>query len=274
MPPYLKKLVLVPNSGLCNRLRAIASARRLCRQFQAHCIIVWKGGNFYNFFSPAPDFEIVRVRPFKVQQREIHLPQEQNPCRAVDVNVASVLLNSGYLFWGSHESRITIKDVAPFLPSVHPRLMNSVEAFFCTHLENAVGFHIRRADSRKSTEGSPDCMFDQCARELIDQGKKIFLATDNMVTEQRMKEIFKDKIIVYPKRGHMEHRWPRNFNKDATEDDLIDLLLLAKTEFVIGSYWSSFSGIAIALNGSPRCKILSAKTAPAAMPSALLQQDW
>jgi hypothetical protein len=73
---------------------------------------------------------------------------------------------------------------------------------------------------------------------------------------QLIKDQFGDAIIIYPKRQALEQRWPRRFNRIAAEDDLIDLFLLSRTEYILGSYWSSFSGVAIAMNGSDRCKIL------------------
>jgi len=51
------------------------------------------------------------------------------------------------------------------------------------------------------------------------------------------------------------------FDPVVAEDDLLDLFLLALTEYVLGSYWSSFSDIATAMNGSTRPKILKLRAA-------------
>ena len=51
-PIQLRRLSLVGTNGLCNRLRAIASARRLCAILSARCSIVWDWGEYTSLFEP------------------------------------------------------------------------------------------------------------------------------------------------------------------------------------------------------------------------------
>jgi hypothetical protein len=89
---------------------------------------------------------------------------------------------------------------------------------------------------------------------VIDGGYHIFLATDNAETFRVFQRRYGDKLLYYRKSADMPQRWPRQTS--ATSDiveDLIDLWLLVSCEFVIGAQSSSFSRLAILLNGSPKC---------------------
>jgi hypothetical protein len=259
----LKRLTLVPKSGLCNRLQAIASARRLCQQLGAKCIVVWNWGTFDSLFTKPDDLilesEISAPSKEVIHQHALHV----DPSRSVNVFVETVELHSGYFFWGSHESAVKFQDIIPYIPLLSERLAVLISDFSEKYLKNSVGFHIRRTDNKASATYSPDYLFFKKADEIISSGMKIFLATDNVVTETEMKRRFGDNIITRQKRDNLPQRWPRpTFSQTAAEDDLIDLFLLSKTKFVIGSYWSSFSSVAIRLNGSDQCEKLAVPGAP------------
>jgi hypothetical protein len=132
-----------------------------------------------------------------------------------------------------------------------------VDEFAARHLTDAIGFHIRRTDSRQSIRSSPDDLFIQAGRKILAAGGRIFLCTDNQSTEKKFRSLFGSDVITFPKRRKLPERWPRDFDPVALEDDLIELFLLTRTRYVLGSFWSSFSGLAIALNGSRRSRILA-----------------
>jgi hypothetical protein len=250
----LEHLILVPQGGLCNRLRAIASARRLCQRLGSKCSLVWNWGNFWEFFAPIPKLDVLWYSPLCVAN-ELNLRGVDVERRIVDVRLATLKLRSGKLFWGNDESRIYMDHVRGFLPQLSPRLEHVVSDFAGRALQGAVGFHIRRTDNEKSTAASPDELFFAEAENVVAAGKRIFLATDNTLTEEIMVRRFPGKIITYPRRKTLARRWPRRrFDPAALEDDLLDLFLLARTEYVIGSQFSSFSAIAIAFNGSTQCR--------------------
>jgi len=255
----LKHLVLVPINGMCNRMRAIASACRLCRLVGAQCTVEWKWGDIESFFQPMQDLAFCSNAPDVGLYQKKHMPEHINPARTVNVANEVVRLRSDQVFWGIHEKPIQLKDVLNDLPKLSLRLQKTVDSFRGEYLKNAVGLHMRRTDHEKAKLNSPDALFITRAREVISCGKVIFLATDNIDTEQMMKRLFGDAIITFPKRQNLKRRWPRGFNQTAAEDDLMEFFLLAATEYIVGSYWSSFSGTAISINGSPRCEILKVK---------------
>jgi hypothetical protein len=252
----LEHLILSPLGGLCNRLRAIASARRLCRRTGAKCSVIWNWGDFGRFFVPLADADVVRFPPL-CAPRSRRMNDTERSERAVDVRLRTAKIRSGVVFWGSDETRIGMSGVADCLPHLHPRLAERVAAFTAERLAGAVGFHMRRTDHSAATANSPDTLFLAEAEEVVAEGRPIFLATDNLATEAMMVGRFGRRVITYPRRKVLVQRWPRpQFDATALEDDLLDLFLLARTEYVVGCKGSSFSGVAMALNGSPLCKKL------------------
>jgi len=109
---------------------------------------------------------------------------------------------------------------------------------------NLVGVHVRRDDfmtgKEKLGEVSSDNKFFEKMNEILSSNpnKKFFLCTDCQETEDKFKEEFGDKIIVYPKKNR------DRTTKLNTQQGLIDLLLLSKTKHIIGTYRSTFNEMA------------------------------
>jgi hypothetical protein len=255
----LESLLLVPTGGLCNRLRAIASARRLSARFNFKLTIVWDWGDFGDYFHPLPGVAILPSLPAAGRKVVRHYPMliDPTPFRAVEMSDGAIELHSGYIFSARGEKPINSKALIPFTPRPNDRLAFMIDEFAGRNLSNAVGFHIRRTDHVRARRYSPDGLFFRRAREIVSQGKSIFLATDNILTERMMTESFGSSLIKYPKRSGLDRRWPRPFDRIATEDDVIDLFLLARTQYILGSYNSTYSHTAMRLNGSPQCAILA-----------------
>lgn len=64
----LRNFVLVPRAGLGNRLRAIASARRLCARCGIKCVVVWNWGDFHQLFISDPAIECIPQLSRKMKQ--------------------------------------------------------------------------------------------------------------------------------------------------------------------------------------------------------------
>jgi hypothetical protein len=160
------------------------------------------------------------------------------------------------MFSGNDEPPVRLWQLKEFFPTLAPHLAECVEQFAARHFDRVVGMHIRRTDNRRSIARSPDDLFLTRARAIAAAGMRIFLATDNQHTEEKMREELGDVVFTHPKRATLAARWPRRFDPIALEDDLIDLFLLARTQYVLGSSGSSFSSVAIVLNDSSRSEKL------------------
>jgi hypothetical protein len=174
-----------------------------------------------------------------------------------------VAVTSLYVFCAAEEPllrgrKLYEEHVMRWFPKPHPSILDKVRSFHDAFLPGGtVGIHIRRTDNRSAILRSPDKAYLKEGDRLVDGGRHLFLATDNEETLAMMRKRYGDKLIFHPKSSALSRRWPRkDFNMDEITEDLVDLWLLASCEFVIGSIESSYSRVAILLNGSPRCKAI------------------
>jgi hypothetical protein len=262
----LKHLVLQPRAGLCNRLRAIASAKRLGALFGITCTICWDWGDFYEFFVPDPlmDWIPALTPEMKASWPRVshrHSCQGGEPAnQRIDLERHThIVLGSCYAFNALQEAGLIEEEqLGQWIPRPAKAIVQEVQEFKTTRFSNTVGVHLRRTDHKRANDWSPDGLFFTEIEALIAAGRTIFLSTDRREYEALIRERFGTRIIVYPKSQNLPKRWPRRrFNREETFDDLVDLHLLATCEFVIGSAYSSFSRIAITLNGSVHCKALT-----------------
>jgi hypothetical protein len=272
----LEHLVIYPRQGLCNRLRAIASAKRLCSKAKARCTIVWDWGDYRGFFDDDTDW-IPYQAPMDWRRDHIvpgyhhirHLPMREGGSRRTwRVPVTThprIALTSWFVFCAAEERllrRYTAyeeQDVFAWFPKPHRSILQTTAAFRQAFIpQRTVGMHIRRTDNLGAMLRSPNQSYFKVGDRLVESGYCIFLATDNQQTLQLLRDRYGEKLIHYPKNSVLERRWPRS---DSTTqeiiDDMVDLWLLASCEFVIGSQGSSYSRVAILLNGSPRCKVIN-----------------
>ena len=271
----LKHLALCPRGGLGNRLRAIASARRIGELFQVRCTVVWAWGNYDELFLPAAGTDWIPALTSEMKRWPCvsHLltrdgGNEQN--RRVSLSLGeNVVVCSHYPFNATEEPGfIDETQVQPWLPQPAEVIRAKVRDFKEAHLHNAVGIHMRRADNKKAKRGTPEALYFAEAERALGLGYRIFLATDKEQTAALMKERYGDRLITYPKTSNLKRRWPRPFRLVDTIDDIVDLHLLAACQFVIGSRYSSFSRLAALYNGSPLCSMLPCEPTASALPPA------
>ncbi len=271
----LEHLVVYPISGLCNRMRTIASAKRLCARAGARCTIIWDWGDYRALFDDdtewmpytegmdwqkdnlIPGYHHIRHSPPRDggSRRNWRVPVTAHP---------RIALTSRFVFGAVEERRLrryTVyeeHDVMPWFPKPVPAILREVEAFKrASFRPGTVGMHIRRTDNINAALRSPDRSYFKHGDRLVDSGQQLFLATDNQETLELLRRRYGRNLIHYPKRSDLERRWPRTSSTEqAIVDDMVDLWLLASCEFVIGSQGSSFSRVAILLNGSRRCKAI------------------
>jgi hypothetical protein len=113
---------------------------------------------------------------------------------------------------------------------------------------------MRRTDHQPSLRRSPDEAYFKEADRLVREGYHLFLGTDNPETLRMMEARYGARLLSTPKRAAAEKRWPRETTEvEDVVEDMVDLWLLASCELVVGSACSSYSRVAMLLNGSPRC---------------------
>ncbi len=262
----LEHLVVVPLGGLGNRMRVIACAKRLAQMSGARCTVIWDWGDYEALFEKDPAIDVLPAIPeglvASYHTRRVLADHEggTRENRRIPLDGPSGIIVSSYVCFcaaGEPENPYEAA-LLPWAPRPSRAVRQAANRFrdsaFPSH--DIVGMHMRRTDNAAARLRSPDVLFIRQAALFAGEGKKIFLATDNRRTERRLRAGFPGTILAYPKIQRWGKRWPRHFSLANTIEDYAELLLLASCDYVLGSAYSSYSSWAMALNGSPNCRVL------------------
>lgn len=257
-------IVIRPSSGLCNRLRAIASGIRLARECHEQLRIDW----YYcpiKRWAPALGMAIPYSRLFEESGEfmvsnhlrvKYEMPWDRRIYNPNDADVFSEKHGDAFVKWCFEGSREEIKrhwTCYNFHPSsdyswLRPRknILGLVEEEARVCGDNTIGMHIRRTDNGWSIEHSPLDLFTKKIEEEIDRDPtvKIFLATDSPETKQMLVEKYPGRVVT-------RFNNATRYTLKGEVDGLIDLLLLARTKKVYGSFRSSFSDLASQIGKCP-----------------------
>jgi hypothetical protein len=140
-------------------------------------------------------------------------------------------------------------DYNHFAPNQHiNNLVLSISEKFSNYM---IGVHIRRSDNIESIQFSTREKFEvELEKKLtLNRSSKIFLATDSEEEKIYFINRFSDRVIT------SDSKFDRN-SKLSIQDALIDLLCLSKCNELIGSYYSSFTEVAVLYNRLKDYKIM------------------
>lgn len=121
-----------------------------------------------------------------------------------------------------------------------PDIRRKAAAFEDCLGKGSVGVHIRRTDNEKAIQYSKRGSFEKVLMDEIRKNPEVrfFLSTDSREELDYFCEKFGKRVFA-----QMDIERMRN-SKEAIRSALVDLLCLAGTEKIIGSYWSSFTDVA------------------------------
>ena len=265
--PALQHLVVVPLGGLGNRMRVIASAKRLAQMAGARCTVIWDWQDYAALFERDPAIEVVSAIPKELhagyEVRHILTDNEGGTWenRHIPLDGAAGIIVTSYVAFCARGEPENVHEPAllAWVPQPSEAVRKAASRFREAEFppRGIVGLHMRRTDNREAKLRSPDRLFIEEAGLLAGEGTKIFLASDSRRTERRLLAGFPGSLIDYPKSQHKSRRWPRRFNLAKTIEDYAELLLLASCDYVLGSAYSSYSSWAMALNGSAKCRVLA-----------------
>ena len=258
----LEHLLVEPINGLCNRIRVLASARRFSRQTGIPCTILWDWPDYAAIFEPDRLIEIVPHAPVPPHYLRMKAAPGNQGTRHLRIPLdgpSRIAITTCHSFGTMADTHyFSMGELLAWLPQPSARVKEAAQAFRAAKFPpaNIVGMHIRRTDNDISILESPSWRFLHQARALAASGGHVYLATDNRKTEQRMQRQLGSRILLYPKNPAIAERWPREAEREEIIADYADLLLLASCDYVLGSADSSFSSLAMALNGSLRCSAI------------------
>lgn len=249
-------------AGLGNRLRTIDAAIAFCNKSGHRLEIIWPQtdemvASFDDLFQHVPDFRVIRkpisaeILDRMVRNTKLHrfIPSYKRLMPYDSVKLDEEIRDTESF----EELEEVLQKGSAFLRTCHPiteakkhydwvkpnnRIDREASVYDRVFSLNCrvVGVHIRRTDHHWAKEQSPDELFFKYMELELARSPRIrfFLFTDDEGTCDRFVTHFGEAVIVRPKL----------YGRDsvaATQDALIDWLLLSKCGVIFHSYWSSFS---------------------------------
>ncbi|MEM6468419.1 MAG: hypothetical protein AAF802_02535 [Planctomycetota bacterium] len=291
----MRKLVVKPAGGLCNRLRVIDSARKLATQSERELIVIWElnhdlNCNYRSLFLD-PDFTLLQqkrlrrwdfpslvskttrnplwdrafkrrlqaiapgdwsVRLLNEFSEDLETLRPVTPERYANVTTYDKSVYRAFQRYADqlHELDESIywctcwrmsdeqnyRAMFPVQPDIQCRVDSVTEKFH----EPVIGTHIRGTDCRTSKDHSGTEGFFQVVEEHLASNPTgtVFLATDEPSIKDQMIRRFGSQIVYFEQENYARS------NARNIENALVDLLCLAKTKNIYGSYFSTFSQVA------------------------------
>lgn len=264
----MNHLTLVPQGGLCNRLRAVLSAVSLVeeRHIAAHIRVGWSvedecAARYDQLFLPL-DSPHVTIAPRRwydrpVTRRNLHWPALVRSLiySASYCNVPPPLaelqrqLSAGHHVEIYASTGLAFCEYSPaYIRRLHPlphlqRRINDLCTSFDAH---TIGVHIRRTDHSTSIAESPDTLFVAAMQRAVeaDPATRFYLATDDAALKASLAARFAGRVMVQSCVGTRSDLY-------GMEEAVVDLWTLARTSRILGSYWSSFTDTAAEIGGIP-----------------------
>ncbi|MCM1293310.1 MAG: hypothetical protein NC230_07015 [Bacteroides sp.] len=272
-----RKIIVNAIGGLANRVRTIAAGINLARATGRRLTVVWRNNRdlaaeFCDLFQPLPD-DVEIISP---SAREYFLKWEMPRKQNLYLSGLYQLLRFGFVHRDSNVMAETHDDDSGFTAQIAAiqsgdvliisgsasggflepdlrevcrpsqsvdRLLTEKTASFD---DNTVGVHIRRTDHVQSISGSPDQLFIDEMDRRIDNNTtvKFFVATDDPVLMQKLVQRYGLRVMCGD--GNVSRR-----TRDGMLQGAADMLALASTKEIIGSYRSSYSDTAALIGNIP-----------------------
>jgi hypothetical protein len=257
--PTIRRLTVEPTAGLGNRLRVLDSAVALARAVDAPLRLVWTrtpdcGAPFATLFEAPDEIEVVerswsmsrvyrgigaglRYRPLLKQ------PDVEARCRA------------GFEFTSLRDSAYPyILTCSRFMPAagvvrtLRPAgaIAAAVARVSARFDPYTIGVHGRRRDHGEAIARSPTPAFVAAMRAHVELEPRtaFYVASDDPAFAVALHVAFGERVVTRP------HKLDRA-DPAAIADAVVDLLCLARTSRVLGSWESSFSEMAAETGGVP-----------------------
>jgi hypothetical protein len=266
-----RHLLAACSSGLCNRLLVAAGCHRIAQRTGRKFLLHWPENDELNCpFGElfANDFKLLKEERLQWLLRTERIAKVYNIDQSAgpvfsdvaddgDPNVELVIIKGWYTpkFASEQYDSSFFRELRAELRRLQPRA-EIVEKANTIQLPSAtIGVHMRRGDNPTAYARSKDEHFCVIMESMIAAVRDVafLLATDDAVTEVRMRKQFGGRILTFPKKH-------RGRQREAIHEALVDLVLLSRTAAVLGNDFSSFSSTA-ALLGADLLVIAEEQTA-------------
>lgn len=202
-------ILIKPIGGLCNCLRVLFSYYKYARSINSELYVVWRvtkecPGHFLKYFEPIPNIHFIDKKK----------PHERFFYKGCQINKN----------FKPDYKKLKLK---PYLQKIILNRVNEID-------KNYVAVHVRRTDHR--VYSNHDEKFINFLNNSNNKNKNIYIATDNILTYNKYKIIYKNRIKLN------FHKIIKNgFRKTSLQDAIIDIYMCVYSNNFLGSRWSSFS---------------------------------
>lgn len=258
-----KHYKLIPQGGLCNRMRTLDAALALAADTGRELVVQWDldpGLNcrFEDLFEVPPGIAEIDTRDFtgRFSKQRKTLAKRLNRLRydrcLYERDLARYTQNHALTDLSSEGSILIAScqrfyDRPPYYTTLRPTAANRarIDALTQRFAPPMLGIHIRRTDHVHAIANSPTELFVTEMKQALAQqpDTHFFVATDCPDTERELAAQFPDRVINHPKssldRGDAQ----------AIQDALVDVYGLAACDGLLGSVQSSFSQTAAQIGG-------------------------
>lgn len=279
-------IIVRPVGGLGNRLRVVLSFRALARALGRRFAVYWAPGpgwsteRFDELFDnhielvDKDDYLIRRTDALPLYDRRFAGPGTREPwtggrhgycLKDLEDSAKTPLL----LYAGGDDARniLNAEEICRLAPDLDAEIARGARGLepaseirarieeVCARFDaRTVGVHIRRGDALtgphhtqfgRSTDGT---FRAGMLREIaLRRGASFFLATDCQATQKRFMAWLPERILINEQKVFVQSVY--GGSKDNQQDAAVDLFCLSRTARILGSHWSSFSGMAAAIGG-------------------------
>ena len=257
------KIDLVPYAGLGNRMRVIASVYKFSLDNACDLVVHWNkeyglNASFYKLFKPVDGLKILdsRLVDFFINNNpcsyNLHLPKfidsiaRRKSFYSIGINQLNQIANeSDSVLVSSYSQQGDLYPLSKlFIPTDEiMEIINSVKGRFG---KTTIGCHIRRTDNKQAQECSTLEMFNRKFDELFESepSAKIFLCTDDIIVKQEIIRKYGDERIITYDSTLNRHSF------EGIRDAVVELYILASTDKIWGSFYSSYTEMASELYGT------------------------
>ena len=245
----MKAIVVIPSQGFANRLRMIASSYILAQYMKLEHYIIWKPYKDCNVHFN----DVFDIHPFKTINEETISKSKYVYFGNVHTkSIMNKILNPGNVDYivltGGHEFKHPAMNNDEFLHSKYKLYSNlKFKTKDLSFLPNKYGcIHIRTAapEDKKDIEANKACDFPNnspieeflALTKKIDNDLPIYIISNDLHVVNTFTHHFPNKKIYTSCTKVFDRE-----TKCGIQSALNDFVILSKAQFIIGSYYSSFS---------------------------------
>jgi len=260
----INNVISTSQGGLSNRMICLINSMKISDVTGRELLLFWSKDkscncNFKDLFennirevSKEELKEVIVSKDYEIYHKDLKNLKNKKGCILID--------NAKFIAFLREEVRFRTKEIPEELREefiihlkkikIKEEFLKIAEEFSKRFSENTIGIHIRKGDYKTLKGGVAKVSNDELYIEIMNKELKenpdtnFFLSTEEEETEKKFKDIFKDKIITYPKKTK------ERGDEGAVKEALIEFLLLSKTKKIYGTFESTFSQLASILGGN------------------------